>query len=564
MFNLIGELNNNINSSKEIVININEINEGINYYEENIIVKKNGHIKVFNRTCDHAGGKIISFDGEHVCPIHKWKFDPVAGKYFNGVIKKEESYTVDKLNNLIIKNFTLVPEITKINKENDLKVRFFNHAFLTVESKDFKFATDPWAIGPAFNTGWWLRKKTKLDWIEQLNSCNFIYISHNHPDHLHPLTLSKIRKDINIIVANFSSDSTGKYLESLGFNNVVRLDFAKEYNLINTNLVISLLKSGDFRDDSGIYFSYGNFTGLFDVDSNMINFNKVPKVDLYASSFAGGASGYPIMFDNYNSKEKIKIINNKKNFIKSQNLKMIKRINPKFFLPYAGFFKEKLLRDKTVYNMNIKNSIKDYLNFCHKNNIQLLDVDANDEFIFSNKNLVSKKNIKKNYFYDIKPNDYLKYFKQQYKNIDTDYIKKYFVNSKFNDQLVLFISLTNDSFKNNEFNFKVDFRNKKIVFQVLKKKIDFKEINGSIKKLHLSCRKESFLNTIYNKLPWEDLLIGFQCRVKRSPNIYNHKFWYHFTNIYITHKHIRFTSNCNVCEKIETFFDNQYLKVNEI
>ena len=39
--------------------------------------------------------------------------------------------------------------------------------------------------------------------------------------------------------------------------------------------------------------------------------------------------------------------------------------------------------------------------------------------------------------------------------------------------------------------------------------------------LILKIRKESFLNTVYNKLPWEDLLIGFQCKVLRNPNVYN-------------------------------------------
>ena len=37
----------------------------------------------------------------------------------------------------------------------------------------------------------WLvaQKKTKNDWLERINDCDFVYISHNHPDHLHPLTL---------------------------------------------------------------------------------------------------------------------------------------------------------------------------------------------------------------------------------------------------------------------------------------------------------------------------------------------------------------------------------------
>ena len=56
------------------------------------------------------------------------------------------------------KNF--FPEIKNVNKNIDLKVRYINHAFLIIENKNFKFATDPWALGPAFNTGWWLKHKT--------------------------------------------------------------------------------------------------------------------------------------------------------------------------------------------------------------------------------------------------------------------------------------------------------------------------------------------------------------------------------------------------------------------
>ena len=92
---------------------------------------------------------------------------------------------------------------------------------------------------------------------------------------MHPLTLSKINKDIPIVVPKFLTDSTGKYVEELGFNNIYRIKFNTEYNLENTRLVFSLLKSGDFREDSGIYFSNGEFTGLLSVDSNMLNLSLI-------------------------------------------------------------------------------------------------------------------------------------------------------------------------------------------------------------------------------------------------------------------------------------------------
>ena len=73
--------------------------------------------------------------------------------------------------------------------------------------------------------------------------------------------------------------------------------------------------------------------------------------------------------------------------------------------------------------------------------------------------------------------------------------------------------------------------------------------------LILKIRKESFLNTVYNKLPWEDLLIGFQCKVLRNPNVYNVYFWNHFTNKYITSKHVRVNSDCNSCIRLIDYFD---------
>jgi CMP-N-acetylneuraminate monooxygenase len=70
------------------------------------------------------------------------------------------------------------------------------------------------------------------------------------------------------------------------------------------------------------------------------------------------------------------------------------------------------------------------------------------------------------------------------------------------------------------------------------------------------------LNTIYNKEPWEDLSIGFQCKIERNPNEYNTKFWYHFTNKYITNKNIRFSSPCYSCDSINQIMDSQLLSIN--
>ena len=66
MLKKLGKLNYLI-KNKEITLNLNEVKTGVNIYENFIIFKMNNKIKIFDRKCDHAGGKIISKDGNPIC-----------------------------------------------------------------------------------------------------------------------------------------------------------------------------------------------------------------------------------------------------------------------------------------------------------------------------------------------------------------------------------------------------------------------------------------------------------------------------------------------------------------
>ena len=69
---------------------------------------------------------------------------------------------ISKKINLIINDLISEPYIgKKSNKHDKTNIRFFNHAFLKISGHNFSFCIDPWAIGPAFHTGWWLKNKTK-------------------------------------------------------------------------------------------------------------------------------------------------------------------------------------------------------------------------------------------------------------------------------------------------------------------------------------------------------------------------------------------------------------------
>ena len=83
-------------------------------------------------------------------------------------------------------------------------------------------------------------------------------------------------------------------------------------------------------------------------------------MDLYCSSYAGGATAYPIMFDNYSNKDKIWKQKVDSIFLLKKKIENIKNTKSKYFLPYAGSFENKLKRDIFVRDNLYKNKISDY------------------------------------------------------------------------------------------------------------------------------------------------------------------------------------------------------------
>ena len=112
---------------------------------------------------------------------------------------------------------------------------------------------------------------------------------------------------------------------------------------------------------------------------------------MLASSFAGGASAYPVCFDNYNNFKKKNIINRNLKSLRLLNQSVLINTKVKYFLPYAGFFKESKKNDMKIKKINKKNKILDYEIFCKKNKINLLNIDQYQIFEFSDDSLKNKK-----------------------------------------------------------------------------------------------------------------------------------------------------------------------------
>ncbi len=159
----------------------------------------------------------------------------------------------------------------------------------------------------------------------------------------------------------------------------------------------------------------------------------------------------------------------------------------------------------------------------------------NDELYFENSKLTKINKIERENKFPENPEKFMEEIFQDSKMSDLE-IKKYFQQSGFQENLILHITLNNSKGITKQFivdfsskNIEVDFKNYKWP-NIKKKNI---HVNGKIKALELKIREDSFYWVLSNKKSWEDLSIGFQCRIDRVPDVYNVNFWFHFTNIYI-------------------------------
>jgi CMP-N-acetylneuraminate monooxygenase len=523
----------------------------VNEFDDVFVARCNGSWHAYNRICDHNGGQLnLDSNGKTAtCSLHKWTFNFSDGSYENGC-KKSPLKIIDFGDNLSIsEEKKTFPQIQTVELVDSAINFFFNaHASVSIEVDGLNLITDPWLIGSCFVNGWWHAFPPSDESIIRLREADFIYISHNHPDHLHVPTLEKfVSKDTKILCPNFQSKSVESVLRLHGYYNLVICDFMREVILSTKNgdIKIVLMKSGDNRDDSALLLSTKNNKVLFAVDANMPNEWVLPDIDVLFTPFAGGASGFPSRIENFSKSRKIEIIqSNRSSMLNNHVKKLVASTNPKYVVPYAGYFCE-INRDSDVIEINKKNSADDLIYFVKNQFPKVIGINPIDHPIFSLESLgLILKNSDENpsYFLDdeyinnILAENYL--ISKILNQAELEIVGALFLASDFVDNLTIVIQPMDDLI--NECigsSLVVDFSGKNRNFALVNfdDKSDI-EIVAELKKATdnnleiLRVRAESFAIAVRLGLPLEDLSIGFQVRMFRDPNVYNFKFWDYFTN----------------------------------
>ena len=101
-----------------------------------------------------------------------------------------------------------------------MKIELISHASILITCGDIQILTDPWYTSRSFNNSWGLLgAKDLLE--EELKGINYIWISHEHPDHFNAPTLKAFpdwfKKQVTILFQAKNSDQLFETMKDWGF-----------------------------------------------------------------------------------------------------------------------------------------------------------------------------------------------------------------------------------------------------------------------------------------------------------------------------------------------------------
>ena len=219
-------------------------------------------------------------------------------------------------------------------------IKFINHASILISNGRKTVLTDPWYSGTSFDDGWMLLYENKINEIERiLDEVNFIWISHEHPDHFSIKFLLNYedilkQKKVKFIFQKTQDKRVVNFLKVKNFE-FIELDNNVSY-LIDDDFEIKI-QTCDFYDSALII----NLNGkkIFNINdcplksnAQLENFKKLyGECDFLFTQFSyaawkGGKNN--LNWRKNSAEEKIQTLKNQS-----------KILNAKYTIPFASFIK---------------------------------------------------------------------------------------------------------------------------------------------------------------------------------------------------------------------------------
>jgi len=490
-------------------------------------------LQLLSSICPHQGGHVVPKADRFECQGHQWCFDLNSGRCLSA--PGREGLTAFKVTDVDGMLYAELP-ISSVSQPlkmrmppKDLKITLHAHACLEFAHQGFSLLTDPWLAGPAFMGSW--TQYPPSDMHPSTLDPKAIFISHEHSDHFHEPTLRHFKRQTPIYVPAFPNGRLEAQLGELGFTQVTVMRFGETYTLSN-NFKVTCFEPASLWNDAIVLLEIEGFRilNLNDAGLNQRIAQAVYPVDVVASAFAGGASGFPMTWTHLTDQAKDEIMTKNCQGLLAMLHQAMEMYGAATLIPFAGHFTFYSPLQHHFISQVKTNLLPDVVEAFKGSNVRVIDLLPGEAWDVS-KDTLQRLGPNRQEFFDLKHR--LRYAENVYvpkefslhhpehANLSQDDVRSYFL--KFNQcpDILFCEDLT--------------LRVQTVTREMTAVKLDLSFIlkGGVIQfapvqenpNLRIRIPEALLAQIIRENVSWDEAHIGYWCQFSRQPDVYHAGFW---------------------------------------
>lgn len=222
-----------------------------------------------------------------------------------------------------------------------MRVTYYGQACTLIEAAGIRILTDPWLTEGAY-FGTWFHTHLLADagvspQVVARRGVDYLFISHEHQDHLDPATIRHLPHDVPVLICKFPTSKFRERLEALGLTNIREVASGEAVEL-DRDVKVTIFGTAEYTNDSALLVEAEGFTVFNETDCKL-GYDDLKRlaargIDIGFYMFSG-ANWYPIMYD-YPEPEMLDRVRARRRALVQSFVQRVKLTKPKLAVPAAG------------------------------------------------------------------------------------------------------------------------------------------------------------------------------------------------------------------------------------
>lgn len=221
-----------------------------------------------------------------------------------------------------------------------MRVTYYGQACTVVEAAGRSILTDPWLTEGAYQGTWYHTHVLADAGVTPQTvaaGVDYLFISHEHEDHLDPATLRHVDRSTPVLICRFETPKFRRYLESLGFRTIREVASGVPLDL-GGGLEVTVFGSAQYTNDAAILVRAEGCTVFNETDCKL-SYDDLQRigargVDIGFFMFSG-ANWYPMLYDTPEPLKGERVRRRRRSLLRSF-VERVRLVRPRFAVPASG------------------------------------------------------------------------------------------------------------------------------------------------------------------------------------------------------------------------------------